>query len=460
MEGTAKLVKYPACCICQKILKTNVKLRCTCCKKYYDIDCAGVTITRFGMMEKCKKEGWKCRSCYDKNSVPVSSCYANTPSSSNVTHRKPVPKAILLTPLHKSEEEESTSTDDDLHSMPDISTSTFKNEKEIELMNAITQLKLELQIAHTEIENLMMENSEIKKQIQEKDSLAVKWKKSFTEAISTPKKRNSIAKTDKSTKKSAKKKKTSRAIDLNESSSSSTSEVRSTKEISPSTNKHRKNENNEMLDNRKKLTKNKRVIKIKENLKNNNNVIIFSDGIGQGIAIKITEKTDSQAYNICKPDAGFQPILENFKNETNCLEKCDTAAILITKYDNSIYYHKRKYIRLLNSIINDAERKYNVLITGLRYNGMHNEDIYNINMQIANMARVNENVKYIDPNTRFENTKNYLALKKFVTEHVISCLKNTFIGNSSLRFINREEPHSTTTTRTNFPIMQRISQKP
>lgn len=451
--ATTKLVKYPACCKCQKIIKTRQKLRCYYCKNYYDIECSGVSTTRFLMMEKSRREGWKCQACYEKDKVPESSQYTHTPSSSNVTRRKNMPKAVQLTPAHKSEEEESTSSDDDLHSMPDIFTTTFQNDREMELMKEITQLKLELASAHNEVEKLMLENRELKKQDTVKDKLVEKWKKLFTEAISTPKKRNSLAKKETPEKKSAQKTK-NRAIELNDSSCS-TLDISKTGKKSPI-----KPPKNEKLEIQSGMKKSNKTEQNKHQKTNKNNVVIFSDSIGQGIATKIIEKTDYQALNTCKPEAGFQEILENYENKIKDLDQNDTVAILITKYENSIYYHKRKYLKLLNNILNESERKFNMIITGLRYNGKHDEDIYNINMQIANTARVNANVKYIDPNIRHENTKNYMTLKNFVIENVITSINNKCKGTSSLRFINCHDKHSATTDkRTNFPMTQRPSQE-
>ncbi|KAL4718661.1 hypothetical protein ACJJTC_002269 [Scirpophaga incertulas] len=419
--------------------------RCASCKKYFDLNCAEVSGVQFDIVERAKKEGWRCRSRLEKEKQSNVAGYTVTPLSSNITKRKRMHKATLFMPLHKSEEEESAGTDDDLHSMPDISTSTFQNEKELELIKEINQLKLELQIAHNEVENLIKENGDLKKQISEKDKLTVKWKKLFTESINTPKKRNSIANQETSEKKSTRKL-ISQTLDLNNCSIEE-------EKIINLTPKHKSNV-------KSGLNQGTKMCSNENQNPSKNKVVIFSDSVGKGIAGKLIEKTDSRVINTCKPDAGFNKILENCKNIINYLNRSDTVALLITKYENNIYYQKQKYLQLLNGIISEKNRKFNVIVTGLRYNGTHNEDIYNINIQIANMAKANEKVKFIDPNVTYENIKNYIKMKTYIIENVIANINNKFYGTSNLRFINYQELSSNTKNKnSNFQVIQKLTQK-
>ncbi|CAG4954101.1 unnamed protein product [Parnassius apollo] len=127
--------------------------------------------------------------------------------------------------------------------------------------------------------------------------------------------------------------------------------------------------------------------KTKQNPKNNS-IVIFSDSIGQGLASKIIEKTEFQAINNCKPDAGFQNILENYGEKIKDLEKKDTIAVLVTKYESSLYHNQQKYIKLLDDIVNLPYRKFNMIIIGLRYNGRNDNEIHYINNQILNIAKI------------------------------------------------------------------------
>ncbi|CAG4978610.1 unnamed protein product [Parnassius apollo] len=166
-----------------------------------------------------------------------------------------------------------------------------------------------------------------------------------------------------------------------------------------------------------------------------NSIVIFSDSIGQGLASKIIEKTEFQAINNCKPDAGFQNILENYGEKIKDLEKNDTVAVLITKYESSLYQNQQKYIKLLNDIVYQPYRKFNMIITGLRYNGKNDNKIYYINNQIFNIAKVSENIKLLDPNMINENTRNYKLLKNFIIENVVTIINCKFRGSSLLRFM-------------------------
>lgn len=450
-----KVAGKKVCSKCKKIIKTREVLCCYFCKKYYDINCAQVSSTRFDIMEKSKKETWKCNTCYaTKAKQPETSKYTNTPSSSNVTKRGPRQKPILLTPSHKSQEENSSSSsDDDLLSLPDMG--TYQNEREVELMNEVTHWKLELEIAHNEIENLNMENAELKKQIEEKETLAVKWKKLFTEAMSTPKRRGSSSKKAIGTQeqKTMRPFIQARSLDLEQENRNAAEENENTPKsgITRSKKQHQLEGKVVKRANKNYVPSNapyKQILiantitkktKIEVPKTKSSKVIVFSDSIGQGLAVKMIEKTDCQAVNNCKPDAGFLKILENYEGKISNLGEKDTVAILITKYENSLYYKKHKYIQLLNKLVKNQERKFNILITGLRFNDTHDSEIYDINRLIANIANANENVKYLDPNIKHEYTKNYKLLKKFVTESVITYIERKLPGSSSLRFIKCQE---------------------
>ncbi|CAG4958310.1 unnamed protein product [Parnassius apollo] len=199
--------------------------------------------------------------------------------------------------------------------------------------------------------------------------------------------------------------------------------------------------------------------KIKQKTKNNS-IVIFSDSIGQELASKIIEKTEFQAINNCKPDAGFQNILENYGEKIKGLEKKDTVAVLITKYESSLYHNQQKYIKLLNDIVNQPCRKFNMIITGLRYNGKNDNEIHHINNQILNIAKVSENIKFLDPNMRYKNTRNYKLLKKFIIENTTTSIDRKFQGSSSLRFIKYQNEHTSSSDNgTNFLTTQEPIQK-
>ncbi|CAG4945634.1 unnamed protein product [Parnassius apollo] len=308
-----------------------------------------------------------------KHIISIASENTDTAFASNVTKRSTGHKALPVTPLRKSEEEESNSSDDDLHSLPDIS--TYKNDREEELLKEIAHLKLELEKAHNEIENLNMGNTKLEKQILEKETLTVKWKKLFTEAMSTPNKRASLTKRNTTEKKKDKKFGQSRSIELDESNCSAI---------------ELENTNMPIILNKSRLYNEKTKQKPKSN-----SIVIFSDSIGQGLASKIIEKTEFQAIYNCK--------------RLKISKKNDTVAVLIIKYESSLYHNQQKYIKLLNDFVNQPYRKFNMIITGLRYNSKNDNEIYHINNQIFNIAKVSENIKFLDSNMikKIQGTINY-----------------------------------------------------
>lgn len=75
------MTSHSACGKCKKPLPKRDFLVCVNCKLKYDLECAGVSYTRFNIMEPLKKTTWKCKPCYGrgKNSI----FHTNTPARSD-----------------------------------------------------------------------------------------------------------------------------------------------------------------------------------------------------------------------------------------------------------------------------------------------------------------------------------------------------------------------------------------
>lgn len=185
--------KNIACGKCKKIIVNKDFLRCCSCTKSYHLNCTKTSQKLFDLMER--KEAWKCHTCHtignkgksSSNVTPSTSsnslCHkaSSTPSQDNVTLRKPAQNKHLVL-KETSDTELSTdmsyesiqSENDDIdatynpnRSCPDVR--NIAEETIREYKNIITNLESRLQSAEDEIENLILENGILKKQIDEKD---------------------------------------------------------------------------------------------------------------------------------------------------------------------------------------------------------------------------------------------------------------------------------------------------
>lgn len=190
--------------------------------------------------------------------------------------------------------------------------------------------------------------------------------------------------------------------------------------------------------------KNKTELKVRKTL-------IFSDSIGQGLSSKIINNIDKdiKVMNYCKPGANCIKILDNFHDKTKYLNKDDTVAILISRYEETKDYITRKqvYVKLLKDIIDTQDRSFNIIVSGIRYNNINDDDIYNMNKRISHLANMRENIKYVDPNLRDSGkTSSYSRVKELLSQAIVSATMHRFQGSSTLKFIK-------CTSETNFPTV-------
>lgn len=171
-----------------------------------------------------------------------------------------------------------------------------------------------------------------------------------------------------------------------------------------------------------------------------NKTLIFSDSIGQGLAARIINDVgkSTEVINYCKPGASCQKILEGYQELTKKMNKQDTVAILISKYEETYNQMTKKqiYVKLINEITNMQGRSFNIIVSGIRYNNINDYEIYNINRKIAHIANMTENVKYVDPNTGDNGKKcSYNKIKNVLIHTVVLAIKQGFQGSSTLHFI-------------------------
>lgn len=195
--STQKAPETVKCHKCGAMSNTKETILCTQCKNSYEFDCIGLSEKLYQIMYKDKKQNWKCQTCRKQNKV-------NIPNNeqSNITQRKKVPRSnvsvvgvstdksetpknvfksprISSSPLSKYTPEEyydshiltqQETSDDPYFAQERLSRShehAIHNDtnKEYELREEIELLKTRLLSTETELENQILDNNYLNKNI-------------------------------------------------------------------------------------------------------------------------------------------------------------------------------------------------------------------------------------------------------------------------------------------------------
>lgn len=191
--------------------------------------------------------------------------------------------------------------------------------------------------------------------------------------------------------------------------------------------------------------------------KSDSRVLLLSDEIGKGVATKIIDgiSIGSILYNDYKPGGDIVRMLENFEEKTKHLKQGDVVVILCSNYVNQSL-STNHYINLLDNILSEKKRQFNVIVSGMRYNGRNNKEIYKINRNIARIAKYNENVQFLEINPLENVYESYKKTQKRAVHNIITSLSNKFQGSSSLKYIHTVEldtnASETKTVCTDVPV--------
>lgn len=166
----------PICKKCDTAIKTKSYLTCAICEESYDVDCTSVSFARFRIMTKKNKNEWVCQICRSKKHPRQ---IVDTQIVENVTTRKKIAINVSTSNSFNSLPEDdddsdqslsSASTDDDTEIL-DLNRSCPErppyHKSDIEEMEKlIFDLQSKLSSAESEIDNLSLENTVLKKQLQ------------------------------------------------------------------------------------------------------------------------------------------------------------------------------------------------------------------------------------------------------------------------------------------------------
>lgn len=195
-ESGRKVGTQVACHKCRSIVDSKDAIMCSMCKNTYEFDCAGFSEKLYRLMRQESRKNWKCKQCIQLNRK----LNMSDSDQSNVTTRKRVHKTVPVsvsvtekvktTPIinknicegsktppflqleHSSQSFDSQILDSEASTPEKLSRSldhTIRQHSDAtrmeELKQEINQLKLDLMSTQNEFENTIIENNDLKKQI-------------------------------------------------------------------------------------------------------------------------------------------------------------------------------------------------------------------------------------------------------------------------------------------------------
>lgn len=434
--GVRKVATQVACYKCQSIIDSKDAIICSLCKNTYEFDCAGFSEKLYRLMKKDTRKTWKCKQCiHPNNTLNVSDsnhCNINIrkrlhkilPDTDSVAKTVEIPVTPPLLQLELSSQSyDSQILDSEASSPEKLSRSfdhTMRHHNETtrieELREEVKRLKLDLMSTQNEFENTIIENNELKKQINK-----------LTSDIDTLK---SLCQTPPMTKNNSKKKRKSLVNTLNSSVDKNTEVEHLQRKII--------NLEKELLDMEKFIKElntqieilrqesnefrnvKNTTIRIQEkkhtrNIEKSNNIYIFGDQQASGwsanlIQIRSREPKNIQNYTIfgsIKPAAVTKNVLtinDNIERNTN---KDDYVVISIGSND----CNPTKLIADLTIALNKLSNT-NVIVTSVDKNPHLNEKM--LNNTIKTLLTCFDNSCYVDLTRYSSSVGKAHALNKYI----------------------------------------------
>lgn len=143
------------CIKCNKKIQRRDCLSCFQCSHNYHIDCANVSMKRFLLMSSKNKANWKCDECYSKTqkNPTQNNLIINVTTNNSYDILSDDDNSDLLTTFSQNSRS---------NSCPDMRKLNMEDKIE-KLKDQNKELKEKLQIAELEIENILLENSKLKR---------------------------------------------------------------------------------------------------------------------------------------------------------------------------------------------------------------------------------------------------------------------------------------------------------
>lgn len=166
----------PTNIVCTSCTKSHIQgkeyLKCSICNSYYYPQCTGISIKMFYLMTKEKKNVWKCKVCRSAStskSLQKETTNQRKSLTENVTFRSKQrrPNSESRISLESSKQSDISEQSMSVTSLPDLSTQDY--DKFEDLKNIIESLNSQLESAHNQIDELVIENGSLGKKIAEQD---------------------------------------------------------------------------------------------------------------------------------------------------------------------------------------------------------------------------------------------------------------------------------------------------
>lgn len=164
------------CYKCKKFVDIKKTALCSVCNNRFEPDCDGYPEHTYRLMNKESKNKWRCKACIRKKNV-------NSTESSNITLRKKpmYPTSTGRTRMQNPTNTKQSSPDQDSHILTDCDTSceidttpnihsrgadgTTYMSSISDMQDTIAQLTMKLECSENELENTLLENNDLKKQV-------------------------------------------------------------------------------------------------------------------------------------------------------------------------------------------------------------------------------------------------------------------------------------------------------
>ncbi|KAH9645680.1 hypothetical protein HF086_005329 [Spodoptera exigua] len=171
--------KMPVLVVCYKCKQTvDIKKTalCSICNNRFEPDCDGYPEHTYRLMNQESKNKWRCKMCIRKKTT-------NPTEPSNITMRKIPRLPVTKTPLQTHTNKKESSPDQDSHVLTDYDasyeiddTTPNKLSKSVdgtttiissvsEMQDTIAQMTIKLESTENELENTILENNDLKKQV-------------------------------------------------------------------------------------------------------------------------------------------------------------------------------------------------------------------------------------------------------------------------------------------------------
>lgn len=464
MRKDSKSRKTYICNKCKLNKEERDTILCSNCKKRYDFDCIGISDKLYRLMTQEKKRKLRCGLCtiqdtkMDKPVMAVTTCE----EKSNITLRKKSPltlKTTNLTPnISKNKSQDTllnySSCDEELSLSERLSRSedfaTLGSCDIEELNEQVAELRSNLLTTQQELENTIIENNDLKRQIN-KLNKEIKLLKDICQAPTASSTNNNTP---------LGKDKTKRLLCFSPRSIATTSSditndiiitlqgkitelekqlSEAKKEITELYNQinasFMEKNNTSSLANRKKSESyhSKTYQQLKTDVKTpqkrntlKRNLIVLSTLKSNGI-LKILQHSYSQDFDYChysKPGAGILELLHNIEEKLRNFKRTDCCIILIGEADFKVSQNNKRLICCIRELLQRMSLKTNIVVCAPIY--VCGSTIYNSRVEDFN------NLLFSDMHTYrygflYDTNKN-LNLEMF-------CHETGMINNFGLRHI-------------------------